>query len=75
MLCYICGRLCDKRESGLCEECQRELAQNNEKVMLLALLNEAQKFCPLELQNRIEDYLIHVTAAQRIRLPQFVKQK
>ena len=75
MLCYICGRICDKTESGLCAECQRELAQNNERIMLLALLNEAQMFCPLALQNRIEDVLIRIQSRQRKQLPHFVKEK
>ena len=75
MLCYICGRICDMHPSGLCDECRREVAQNNEQVMILALLNEAQKFCPLALQNKIEYILIRVNKAERLRLPQWVREK
>jgi hypothetical protein len=64
MLCYICGRICDLDKSGLCVECQRELAQNNEHVMILSLLNEAQEFYPVYLREKIEKVLFSVQAAR-----------
>jgi hypothetical protein len=57
MLCYICGRICDKKENGLCDECEHEMALNNERVMILSLLNDAQEYCPVWLREQIEGVL------------------
>jgi len=75
MYCYICGRICDKRASGLCIDCEQSIHQNNEQVMVLALLNDAQMFCPLELQHKIEDVLCRLKTPPRIQLPHWVKKK
>jgi len=75
MLCYICGRICDKRACGLCVDCEREIHQNNEQVMVLALLNEAQMFCPVDLQNKIEDVLSQLKRPLRLQFPHWVKKK
>ena len=75
MLCYICGRICDKNAHGLCIECLREMAINNERVMILSLLNEAQMFCPIRLQDKIEEVLDALNITLRRQLPLYVKEK
>lgn len=40
MHCYLCGYLCDYDDSGLCFECRELVRRNNERVMVLALLQD-----------------------------------
>jgi len=60
MYCYLCGWIDDWHETGLCSLCRRLLARNNERVTALALLTEAQQYCPLELRVRIEKLLDYI---------------
>lgn len=71
MLCYICGRICDKNERGLCIDCEHEIALNDERVIMTSLLDAAQAYCPVWLREKIENTLhrgnkkepvIHVSA-------------
>jgi len=60
MLCYICGRICDKTERGLCVDCEREIALNDERVIFTSLLDAAQPYCPVWLREKIENALERV---------------
>ena len=40
MLCYLCERICDSDECGLCMPCRELLARNNYRVYLLALMKD-----------------------------------
>lgn len=57
MICYICGRLCDERKSGLCVEHESAVRNNNYKVKMLTLLKMAAVHCPVQLREQIEGML------------------
>lgn len=40
MRCYLCGFLCDYHDGGLCSTCRELVNRNNERVMMLALLQD-----------------------------------
>lgn len=61
MHCYLCGYLCDYDDSGLCSECRGLVRRNNERVMMLALLQdilaEAGGYLKMATIKRIETAL------------------
>jgi hypothetical protein len=66
MLCYICGRICDPTPRGLCVDCEREIALNDERVMMTALLDAAQVYCPVWLREKIENVLHRVNKKEPV---------
>ena len=54
MYCYICKRLTDYHESGLCEICKRESAHVNFKSYILSLLKDLKKHAPYQIRRKID---------------------
>jgi hypothetical protein len=58
MICYLCGRFCDKAADGLCAECIERMNDNNRHAYMLALLKQAAQFCPVRLREEIEKVIM-----------------
>ena len=56
MICYLCHRYCDLKQSGLCDECTKKVSENSEKVYAYSLLKSAEEFCPVWLREKIENF-------------------
>lgn len=54
MICYLCGYIQDYDPSGLCIHCKDKVQRNNERVRLLSLIRDAERFCPVWLRQRME---------------------
>ena len=55
MYCMHCGGICDPHPSKFCVNCHAEIARNNERVYILALLKEAYQYVPeIRLREKIE---------------------
>jgi len=68
MYCILCGRICDYEPGGFCTDCILLISQNNLRVAILSLLDEAAEFCPVHLRERIEKVLDYSKSSFAISL-------
>ena len=57
MYCIFCGCICDYLKGDICPKCLEVIEKSNDRVRALALLKQAEEFCPVWLRQRIENFL------------------
>lgn len=57
MICYLCEKIQDYHETGLCTHCRETVDKTNERLRIYALLSQAKAFTPWRLREEIQKVL------------------
>lgn len=57
MICYLCEKIQDYHETGLCTHCREKVERTNERLKIFSLLSQAKAFVHWRLREEIQKVL------------------